>query len=185
MQMRWEALFADLEAQLAAVREQVLESEVSERLRTDFAALELAGRLHSQTGRLLKIDLGLPGAVEGVLSHVGRGWVVLEDRGRSSVIVLDHALSISGMDRFSDIEAPVARLGLASALRALSRNRAHVRVHPAGVPPASALAGTVDRVGKDFFELSLIPHGEPRRAENVRGVCAVPLSAVAAVSSAR
>lgn len=185
MQMRWDALFADLEAQLASVREQVLESEVSERLRTDFAAMELAGRLHSQAGRLLKIDLGLPGTVEGVLSHVGRGWVVLEGSGHSFVVALDHALSISGMDRFSDVEAPAARLGLASALRGLSRNRAQVRVHPAGVPPASALEGTVDRVGKDFFELSLIPHGEPRRAENVRGVYTLPLSAVAAVSSVR
>lgn len=183
--MRWDALFADMEAQLASARGAVQESEVSERLRTDFARLELAGRLHSQAGRLLKVDMGLPGAFEGVLSHVGRGWIVLESNGRSSIVALDHVRFISGMDRFSTVDAPAARLGLASALRGLSRDRASVRVYPAGALPASVLEGSVDRVGKDFFELSLIPSGETRRQENVRGIYALPLHAVAAVCSVR
>ncbi|MET4061175.1 hypothetical protein ABIB35_002740 [Arthrobacter sp. UYP6] len=183
--MRWDALFADMEAQLASAREAVQDSEVSERLRTDFAAMELAGRLHSQTGRLLKVDMGLPGAFEGVLSHVGRGWIALEGSGRSSVIALGHVQFIAGMDRFSSADAPVARLGLGSALRGLSRDRASVRVYPAGAPPAAALDGSVDRVGKDFFELSLILRGEPRRQQNVLGVYALPLHAVAAVCSVR
>ncbi|MCC3267961.1 hypothetical protein MUG94_12625 [Arthrobacter gengyunqii] len=181
--MRWDALFADMEAQLAAARESVQESEVSERLRTDFAGMELAGRLHSQAGRLLKVDLGLPGSFEGVLTHVGRGWIVLESGGRSSVIALDHAVFIAGMDRFSAAGAPAARLGLASALRGLSRDRAAVRVYPAGQQAAAALDGSVDRVGKDFFELTLIPRGEPRRQGNVRGVYVLPLQSVAAICS--
>lgn len=183
MHMRWDALFADMEAQLASAREAVQESEVSERLRTDFAGMELSGRLQSQMGRPLKVDLGLPGSFQGVLSHVGRGWLVLEGGGRSSVIALAHTVFIAGMDRFSTSGAPVPRLGLASALRGLSRDRASVRVYPAGQPPAAALDGSVDRVGKDFFELSLIPRGEARRQENVRGVYVVPLQSVAVVSS--
>lgn len=181
--MRWDALFADMEAQLASAREAVRESEVSERLRTDFASMELSGRLQSQTGRHLKVDLGLPGSFEGVLSHVGRGWLVLEGGGRSSVVALDHTVFIAGMDRFSTTGTSVPRLGLASALRGLSRDRAAVRVYPAGQPQAAALDGSVDRVGKDFFELSLIHRGEPRRQANVRGVCVMPLRSVAVVSS--
>ncbi len=182
--MRWDALFADMEAQLVSARESVRDSEVSERLRTDFASMELSGRLQSQTGRQLKVDLGPAGSFEGTLSHVGRGWLVLEGGGRSTVIALDHTVFIAGMDRFSAAGVAVPRLGLASALRGLSRDRAAVRVYPAGQPQASALDGSVDRVGKDFFELSLITRGEPRRQGNVRGVYVVPLRSVAAISSA-
>ena len=183
--MRWDALFADMEAQLASARQLVRDAEAAEQLRTDFAALELAGRLHSQTGRQLKVDLGLPGTFAGVLSHVGRGWVVLEGDRNSAVIALDHVVFIAGMDRFSTVDAPVARLGLASAVRGLSRDRAAVRVYPAGQPPAAALDGSVDRVGRDFFELSLTLRGEPRRQGNVRGVYTLALKAVAAICSAR
>ncbi|MDK1359537.1 hypothetical protein QNO00_04555 [Arthrobacter sp. zg-Y1219] len=182
--MRWDALFADMEAQMASAHQLVQDAEVSERLRTDFAGMDLAGRLHSQTGRYLKVDVGPCGAFEGELSHVGRGWIGLDGERRSSVIALDHVVLIGGMDRFSTVEAPAARLGLASALRGLSRDRAAVQVYLAGQPPASALDGSVDRVGKDFFELSLTPRGEPRRQGNVRGVFTVPLRAVAAVCSA-
>lgn len=181
--MRWDALFADMESQLASARQLVQDAEVSERLRTDFAAMDLAGRLHRQTGRHLKVDTGPPGTFEGALSHVGRGWIVLDSDRRPTIVALEHAILISGMDRFSTADVPPARLGLGSALRGLSRDRAAVQVYLAGQPPASALDGSVDRVGKDFFELSLTPRGEPRRPGNVLGVCAVPLRAVAAVCS--
>ncbi|MDN3481021.1 hypothetical protein QMA10_03675 [Arthrobacter sp. APC 3897] len=181
--MRWDALFADMEAQLASARDAVRDSEVAERLRTDFAAMEMSGRLQSQMGRPLKVDVGLPGSFQGVLSHVGRGWMVLETGGQSSVIALNHVVFIAGMDRFSASGTPAPRLGLASALRGLSRDRASVRVYPAGQQPAAALEGSVDRVGKDFFELSLIPRGEARRPENVRGVYVLALQSVAVVSS--
>lgn len=168
---------------MASAHQLEQDSEVSERLRTDFASIDLAARLHSQMGRHLKVDVGLPGSFEGVLSHVGRGWIVLQGR-RSAVVALDHAVLIAGMDRFSAVHAPAARLGLASALRGLSRDRADVQVYMAGQPAASALDGSVDRVGKDFFELSMIPRGEPRRLGNVLGAAVVPLHAVAAVCSA-
>lgn len=181
--MRWDALFADLEAQLAGASLLAQESAVSERLRTDVAALELTQRLHSQTGRHLKVQVGLPGVFEGVLSHVGRGWVVLQGGRSSAVVALEHAVFIEGMDRFSTVDAPVARLGLASAVRGLSRDRSAVRLYPAGQLPAAAVDGSIDRVGRDFLELSVTPRGEPRRPANVRGVYAVPLRAVAAICS--
>ncbi|GAA3295310.1 hypothetical protein ACFFON_13560 [Arthrobacter citreus] len=180
--MRWDALFADMEAQLASAHQLVQDSEVSERLRTDFAGIDLGARLQSQMGRPLKVDVGVAGSFEGVLSHVGRGWIALHGR-RPAIVALGHVVLIAGMDRFSAVDAPQARLGLASALRGLSRDRAEVQVYPAGQPASAALAGSIDRVGKDFFELSLTPRGEPRRSGNVRGTAVVPLHAVAAVSS--
>ena len=180
--MRWDALFADMEAQLASAHQLAQDSEVSERLRTDFAGIDLEARLQSQLGRQLKVDLGLPGSFEGALSHVGRGWIALHGR-RSAVVSLGHVVLIAGMDRFSAVDSPPARLGLASALRGLSRDRAEVQVYLAGQQAAAALDGSIDRVGKDFFELSLTPRGEPRRPGNVRGAGVVPLHAVAAVCS--
>lgn len=169
---------------MASAHQLVQDSEVSERLRTDFAALDLAGRLHSQTGRQLKVEVGMPGAFEGVLSHVGNGWIALQGDRRSAVVALDHVVLIAGMDRFSTVDMPAVQLGLASALRGLSRDRAAVQLYLAGQPPAAALDGSVDRVGKDFCEVSLTSRGEPRRPGNVRGVLTVPLRSVAAVCSA-
>ncbi|WAP52740.1 hypothetical protein OL239_05970 [Arthrobacter sp. ATA002] len=168
---------------MASAHQLIQDAEVSDRLRTDFAAMDLAARLHGQVGRHLKVDVGLPGSFDGLLGHVGRGWIVLQGR-RPTVVALDHAVLIAGMDRFSAADAPAARLGLASALRGLSRDRAAVQVYLAGQPPAAALDGSIDRVGKDYFELSLTPRGEPRRPGSVLGAGIVPLRAVAAVSSA-
>ncbi|MBP3044603.1 hypothetical protein KKR91_12455 [Arthrobacter jiangjiafuii] len=179
--MRWDALFADLEAQLAGASLAMQEAEVSERHRTDFAAVELTDRLRSQTGRHLKVQVGLPGVFSGELRHVGSGWVVLEGERQSAVVSLEHAVFIEGMDRFSTVAAPLVRLGLASAVRGLSRDRSPVRVFPACQKPDAAVDGSIDRVGRDFLELSVTPRGEPRRPANVLAVYTVPLHAVAAI----
>lgn len=183
--MRWNALFADLESQLAATRGLSADSDIAERLRADIAGLQLTDRLRSQIGRSLRFDTGAPGYFDGVLGHVGRGWVALESGPRSVLVALEHAVSVQGMDRYSAVDKPIVSLGFASALRALSRDRAIVRVFPAGRPPGSALEGSIDRVGSDFFELAAVPAGESRRAANVSGVYALTLGSTAAVTSVR
>jgi len=48
--MRWDALFADMEAQLAASERLDLDAEIAERARVDAAAVELADRLRGSWG---------------------------------------------------------------------------------------------------------------------------------------
>jgi len=71
-----------------------------------------------------------------------------------------------------------ARLGLGSALRGIARDRLPVQVV---LTDGSVLAGTLDRVGSDFVELT--EHGEVRRRGEVTGVRTVPFVAIALLRS--
>ena len=74
-----------------------------------------------------------------------------------------------------------AKLGLGIALRALSRDRAHVSLW---LTSPSRYDGVIDRVGADFFEVALVVPGEERRAANIRDVLTVPFDAVDSLEAA-
>jgi len=79
-----------------------------------------------------------------------------------------------------------ARLGLASALRGLARDRSEVTVHLVmGMGQETALFGVIDRVGKDHFDLAATGAGEARRQGNVSSVVTVPFASLAALRSLR
>ena len=99
------------------------ESEISERVRIELGAVSLQDRLRSQHGKHLVFDLGLAGTVEGTLQQSGDGWVVLEDNRGQTLAVLPHVVSIKGMDRYAAGHAGRVRLGLASALSSIARDR--------------------------------------------------------------
>jgi hypothetical protein len=71
-----------------------------------------------------------------------------------------------------------ARLDLRHALRALLRERAGLTVL---LREGGTCAGTLDAVGRDHLLLSLHDAGEQRRPAHVRGVRALPLTAVVGV----
>ncbi|MFD1212683.1 hypothetical protein ACFQ36_11605 [Arthrobacter sp. GCM10027362] len=187
--MRWDALFADLEAQLYSAGQLALETETNERARMDQAALALTDRLRGQLGAALRVRLAGGVDFDGQLSHVGSTWIVLDEPTRSVLVTLDAVQLVEGLGRSTVPQDPgrPQRLGLASALRALARDREEVLLYlsPGRDGGFRTIAGTVDRVGKDFLEIAAVPLGEARRAGNVRGVYAVPFNAVAAVASAR
>jgi hypothetical protein len=184
--MRWDSLFADLEAQLYAAARLELETEVNERLRMDHAAFTLTDRLRGQLRQAVRVRLAGNLSFTGTLAHVGASWIVLDESARSVLIALGSVQFIEGMGRTTVLDGPQGvRLGLASALRALARNRAEIVLFLAPGSEPHVVTGTIDRVGKDFFELAAVASGEARRAGNVQGVLAVPFEAVAAVASAR
>ena len=84
--MRWDALFADLEAQLAAGERLDLDTEIDERARVDAAAVELADRLRGSVGLRVGVHLGSGTVFEGALSHVGSQWLVLDEE-RHQVLI--------------------------------------------------------------------------------------------------
>ena len=181
--MRWEALFADLEAQLAAARAASDEAAAADLLRMEQARVALADRLAGSIAQGLKVRTGNGQGFSGRLAYVGAEWLVLAEGQRSVLVPFAAILSVEGLGRaVAPRPAGIhARLGLASAYRALARDRAQVSVYAGS--PATVSEGTLDRVGADFLEVALVPPGEHRRPASVRAVVALPFAAVAAVAS--
>lgn len=179
--MRWELLFADLEAQLDMGARAEVESEISERVRRERAGVALVERLLAHAGRPLLLRLRTDLRLSGTCADVAPQWLVLDD-GRASVLVpMTAVVAVQGLGGAVATEPGVVlrRLGLGHALRALARDRAAVSLST----EAGVLTGTIDRVGADHLDLAEHSPGEPRRPAAVRGGVAVAFSGLLAVRS--
>ena len=186
--MRWEALFDDMEAQLASSDRLELEAEIAERSRADVAGVELADRLRGSRGLRVGVHLSSGSLFDGTLTHVGAESIVLSDPYHQVLIPYAAVARYQGLGRLATAEPSSVRrkLGLASALRGLARDRAHLSVFLIGGREAVAeLSGVIDRVGRDYFDLAMTRPGEVRRAANVSQVATVPFSALGALKSLR
>lgn len=183
--MRWDELFADLEAQLAAARDAELSAEVADRVRSENARAGLAERLAGATGHELRV-VALGGAVTtGILRRTGPDWLLLAEAGGSDVLV--PLASVGVVTGLTGAVAPpggggvvAARLGLGYALRGIARDRLPVVLD---LVDGTSTGGTVERVGRDHLDLSDAGSDRawdsgirPRRAAGSR---TVPTSAVA------
>jgi len=183
--MRWERLFADLDAQLAAADAAELAGEVSDRTRREVSRLHLADRARYALGAEVSVGLGPAGVVTGRLEREGPGWWLLAgSAGIDQLVCTDAIAWVSGLPALAadpDAQSVVqARLGLTYALRGIVRDRAPVTVV---LRDAATCAGTIDRVGADFLDLAEHAPGEPRRAGAVRSARSIALSAIAVVRS--
>lgn len=182
--MRWNELFADLEAQAAALEVAERAAEIAERTRIEVGALAVHDRLAAGVGTTVRVDALGGEARAGTIARVGADWLLLDEgAGRESVIAIAAVRSLAGLGRTSAVPgsggAVHARLVLRTALRGIARDRSTVRVH---LRDGAALDATLDRVGADFVEVARHAPGEPRRRGEVREVLLVPLLAVAIVS---
>ncbi|MCD4849283.1 hypothetical protein LN996_00515 [Arthrobacter sp. AK01] len=185
--MRWDSLFDDLEAQFSAERALERESEISERARVELAAIELGDRLRAVAGSGIKIVLADGSIIRGSLRHVGGEWLGLVDGSREWLVPCASVLSYEGLGR--SVRKPLSpmqrSLGISAALRALARDRAELIVYlSARTGDGYKVQGVIDRVGRDHFDLAVVPDGEVRRVGNVRAVLTIPFSSLAALSSA-
>ena len=183
--MRWDALFADLEARAHNEHAEELAAEVADRTRIETASLRLVDRLRPAQGHRLVVVAAAGATVHGVLRTVGPDWMLMDvEPSRQAVVRLAAVLGVTGLGARSATPGRegrvAARLALASALRAVARDRAPVII---SLTDGSSLTGTLDRIGADFAELAEHPIGEARRAGTVTAVRLVPLSALAVVSS--
>jgi len=179
--MRWEPLFADLEAQLDRAEQAEALGEVAERTRLEWARTGLADRLRAAEDWPLRLVLDGGESVTGRCTDAAPEWVSLGTDTGAALVPLHAVAWVSGLGREVAPEPGrvLRRLGLASALRALARDRAGVRLLTAG----GTVTGTIDRVGADHLDLAEHPPGEPRRASAVRAVLAVPFPAIRVVRS--
>jgi hypothetical protein len=181
--MRWQQLFADLQAQLEEAEGAVERGEFASRARAEVGAVHLADRLRGALGSPLSLGCRGAGQVTGRLVEVGVDWFLLEDeRARPCLVAAAAVRSVAGLGRLTgapEAPGPVrARLDLRRALRGLARDRSTVQL---GLDDGVVLGGTLDRVGADYVELAEHPGDLPRRAESVQSVRAVVIDAVAVV----
>jgi hypothetical protein len=183
--MRWDALFDDMEAQLAARQRLDFEAEVTERALVDSAGIELADRLRGSLGLGIRVHLSSGPAFEGVLSHAGSEALVLDEPHHQVLIPYAAAAQYVGLSRVAVSEPSTVRrrLGLGSALRGLARNRARVSILLSHGRAETALHGVIDTVGRDFVDLLMAPEGEDRRPASARQVVSVPFRALAGIRS--
>ncbi|MGF1645783.1 MAG: hypothetical protein ACFCVF_02510 [Kineosporiaceae bacterium] len=179
--MRWEALFADLEARLAAGDEAEFDAEVAERARHEVAAMSLADRLRAHAGRDVALGLSDGGHARGRVVGAGVDVVVLAGAGEVRCLVPLRAITVmSGLGPAGLTEASVvlSRLGLRHALGGLARARLPVRV----ATTHGEVAGVVHRVAADHIDVCRrVPGGD---LDVSAIVDTVPLAAVVAVRSA-
>ena len=181
--MRWDALFADLDGQLAAGDAAELAAEVTDRSRREVARLQLADRARASAGAEVTVGVGAAGVVSGRLARSAAEWWLLTGPGGADQLVCAAAIGwVSGLPALAGDPAAVSvvesRLGLGYALRGIARDRSAVTLL---LRDGSALTGTIDRVGADFVDLAEHAPGEARRAASVRGGRTVPFAALALV----
>lgn len=184
VRMRWENLFADLAAQQEQLERDERALEVAEHTRAERGQVRLLARLVAAEGRHLRLGVVGVGRVEAVLRDTGTDWLLLELGGAAApgaevIVPLAAVTTVEGLGRRTATEQEAGRrLGLTSALRAVSRDRAAVRVHDRW---GDHLSGTVDAVLADHLDLARHADDVPRRPGEVRGSVSLPYEALAMV----
>ena len=115
--MRWERLFADLDAQLAAADAAELAGEVTDRTRREVARLHMGDRARLAIGAQVSVGLGAAGGAAGRLERNGPGWWLLAgDAGVDQLVCTDALTWVAGLPALAadpDTQSPVqARLDL-------------------------------------------------------------------------
>jgi len=181
VRMRWDDLFADLEAQARELADGQRSGEIEERTRAETARIAVVDRLRPAVGSQLKLRCSGGASVSGTLVRVNREWLLIDaGAGREAWVIAREIVMVIGLGRLSAVPGSSgvveSRLGLRHALRAIARDRSILRVR---LIDGSVLDGTLDRVGADFAEIALHPAGEIRRRAVVREVAVVPFGALA------
>ncbi len=179
MSVRWEALFADLAAQVEAEERAELDAEVRDRTRREGALVRTVDRLRASRGGPVTVTVHGAGPVAGRLLDAGPDWLLLEQAtGRDVLVPLAAVLAVDGLGRRAEPAGGelTERLDLRWALRGLARDRTRLQVLLRDGRP---LTGTLDRVGADHVELAEHDPGEWRRATAVRGLWLLPLPGLA------
>lgn len=188
--MRWEALFDDLEGQMAAAEAADVSAEVAALIRAEFARTALVDRLRGRVGGAVSLRLLDGRWLRGDLAAAAPGWLLLvasptrPGGGAPSQVLV----RLDAVERLQDLGAAQGitageverRLGWGGALRALARDRSAVTVMLA----AGDLTGTLDRVGSDHVDVAVHPADVVRRRAAVTEVASLPFAAVLGVRSA-
>jgi hypothetical protein len=180
--MRWEQLFADLEARLEAEERAAAEGDLADLVRAEHGQLTVRDRLGAHIGATLTWSVGsAEPSVTGELLDLGADWMLVRTVRREVLVPIAAVGSIAGLSRAAvPVKGEVARrLGLAVVLRGLARDRAVVTVR---LRDEQSVTGTIDRVGADHLDLALHAAELPRRSGAVLGVRCLMFQAIISVA---
>lgn len=150
---RWEQLFADLEAQLAAGRADEARWDVAELTRAERARVNLADRLRGAVGTRVRVAVAPEDPLAGVVAEAAAQWLLLDlGAGRRAVVPTRAIRTVEGLG--PRVAPPAGRLesalGLGHVLRALARDRVVASVRT----DVGAVSGRLDRVGADHVDVT-------------------------------
>jgi hypothetical protein len=152
--MRWETLFDDIEAQLAAADRAGVRADVADLVRAERATVQLADRLRASVGLVQRLRVAGGEPVEGELVDVSEQWVLLAQGAERRVLVPMAAIAaVAGVGPYVAPEPGQVerRLGLGHALRVLARDRTAVVVGTGDIE----LVGRLGAVGADHVEVTV------------------------------
>lgn len=174
--MRWESLFADMEAQLQAARSAEAAADVADLTRAERSTVELQARLRASSDRELTLRVR-DERIVGTVVDVAVQWVLLGAAAGRWLVPIASIDAVHGLPLHAAPEARAVerRLTLGHALRAIARDRSTVRVLLDG----EDLVGRVERVGADHLDLATGHAGARGGA-----LWAVPFAAIRAVRTA-
>jgi hypothetical protein len=151
------ALFDDLDQQAEGLALAERDVEVAELGRAEYAAIDLAARVHASVGSRVRLAVAGLGTVDARLCAAGSDWCLLATAapgaGREWLVRLAAVAAAEGLSERAVPEAarPVtSRLGVGSALRRLAESREPVQLVRLD---GAAVRGRLRRVGADFAEV--------------------------------
>lgn len=123
--MRWDSLFADLQAQWEAEAQGVLAAEAAAAAELERSRLLLADRLRACGGSHVDVTLITGERLLVTLGEVGADWCSGSVAGGAVLVPLGAIAAVQGLGAKSAQQESAAqrRLGLSAPLRALARNR--------------------------------------------------------------
>lgn len=175
--VRWETLFADLEAQLQSEQDAAFDAEVADRVRIERTSVCLLDRVRAGIGRPLSVHLVQGEPVSGEIADAGADWLLVRTRRGDVLVPLAAVCRVDGLGPSALAGGTLARrITLSVVLRGLADQRCAVSVQLRG---GTVLSGSVQRVGRDHLDLAMHPVDEPWRAG---AECTLPFAAVVLVS---
>lgn len=185
--MRWERLFANIEAQEAAESLRAQEDSIAEMTRLLASEETLQERLLTRLDQQLTLILsGRESVLRLSLSAVGKDWIAGREAGREVLIQLRHIMAFvpeTGPSSQRAGDPRVLTVGFRSALRELARQRQRVEVKMAS--GEASFGGTIDHVAVDHCVLVQHAADEFRREKAIRAVTWLPITSIAVVCAWR
>ena len=195
--MRWDRLFADLEARFTEIADAEADAELADRERVAVGGISSMQRLAGSIGAPVRLQLAGGAVVTGPLRTVGADWLLVEEgMGRDCLVAWAAVVAVGGLTTVTGAAATTTaqHLDLRRAVRGLARDRAPVAIAltgwaggtadplaPSATTGSTEVVGTIDRVGADFLEVAVHAAWEPRRPGAVRAVVLIPLRGVVLV----